>query len=260
MKEKKKLKPIHIIIDVLFFGVIGFMVLCFTWNFVDIKSGYKYPLFGQRTTVIVSPSMATVNEANDYITSDMKQIQKYDVITTKGYKSYEDIQIYDIATYYSGSKELVCHRVIDKYESDGKQYVVFRGDANNIDDAPVFYELIRGKVVKITPKVGHAVAFIQSPYMFIALFGTLFFIFLGMFIINYKKEKKEPVEEQKVEEPIMEAPMDEKMPEDAINEEKPVEEAPKEEAIMEQPDEKLPEEPQTEQENNQEEIPNDNKE
>ena len=186
MKEKKKLKPIHIVIDVLFFGLIGFMVLCFTWNFVDIKSGYKYPLFGQRTTVIVSPSMATVNEANDYITSDMKQIQKYDVITTKGYKSFEDIQIYDIATYFSGSKDLVCHRVVDKYEADGKQYIVFRGDANNIDDAPVSYDLVRGKVVKITPKVGHAVAFIQSPYMFIALFGTLFFIFLGQRSYKHK--------------------------------------------------------------------------
>ena len=216
MKEKKKLKPIHIVVDVLFFGVIGFMVLCFVWNFIDIRSGYQYPLFGQRTTVIVSESMASVNSANDYVTSDMKQIQKYDVITTKSYKSYEDIQIYDIATYYSSSKELICHRVINKYEDNGKQYVVFRGDANNIDDAPVSYELVRGKVTKITPKVGHVVAFVQSPYLFIALFGTLFFVFLGTFIVTYKKDKKtqEEVPEEKVEEPI-----DEKMPEDTNNQE-----------------------------------------
>ena len=258
MKEKKKLKPIHIVIDVLFFGLIGFMVLCFTWNFVDIKSGYKYPLFGQRTTVIVSPSMATVNEANDYITSDMKQIQKYDVITTKGYKSFEDIQIYDIATYFSGSKDLICHRVIDKYESDGKQYVVFRGDANNIDDAPVSYELIRGKVINITPKAGHVVAFIQSPYMFIALFGTLFFIFLGMFIINYKKDKKEPESAKEIPETVMETQMDEKTPEDALLNEKPVEEPSKEEAVLPQPDEKLPED--INDENNKEEIPSDKQE
>ena len=248
MKEKKKLKPIHIIVDVLFFGIIGFMVLCFTWNFIDIKSGYKYPLFGQRSTVIVSPSMATVNEVNDYITSDMKQIQKYDVITTKAYKSYEDIQIYDIATYYTGSKDLICHRVIDKYESDGKQYVVFRGDANNINDAPVSYELIRGKVVNVTPKVGHVVAFIQSPYMFIALFGTIFFVCLGMFIVSNKKDKKEPQKETntpapKEEElqPAVEQPMDEKLPEDSVSEEKPQEEPAQEEAVVEQPDEKMPE-------------------
>ena len=212
MKEKKKLKPIHIVLDVLFFGVIGFMVLCFVWNFVDIRSGYQHPLFGQRTTVIVSESMASVNSANEYVTSDMKQIQKYDVITTKAYKSYEDIQIYDIATYYSSSKELICHRVIDKYEDNGKQYIVFRGDANNIDDAPVSYELVRGKVIKITPKVGHVVAFVQSPYLFIALFGTLFFVFLGTFIVTYKKDKKQtnegeefPQEETKAEENIEES-------------------------------------------------------
>ena len=245
MKEKKKITPIRIIIDVLFFGVVGFMVLCFTWNFIDIRSGYKYPLFGQRTTVIVSPSMATVNDANkDYITEDMKQIQKYDVITTKDYKSFDDVKIYDIATYYTG-KELICHRVVKKYESEGKQYIIFRGDANNVDDTPVSFELLRGKVTKITPKVGHVVAFFQSPYLFIALFGTLFFVFLGMFIITYKKDKKEPVKE--VEEPKQEEPVKDEAPQ----EEQPAEESPKEEAH---------EEPAEQQENNKEEIPNDNKE
>ncbi len=232
MKEKKKLKPIHIIIDVLFFGVIGFMVMCFTWNFIDIRSGYKYPLFGQRATVIVSPSMASVNDANkDYITEDMKQIQKYDVITTKDYKSFDEVQIYDIATYYTG-KELICHRVIKKYESDGKQYIIFRGDANNVDDTPISFELLRGKVTKITPKVGHVVAFFQSPYLFIALFGTLFFVFLGMFIITYKKDKKEPVKEENVPNEVN----------DKKDEEKPLEEAKNEEI------------------NNEEQTPQDNKE
>ncbi len=232
MKEKKKLKPIHIIIDVLFFGVIGFMVMCFTWNFIDIRSGYKYPLFGQRATVIVPPSMASVNDANkDYITEDMKQIQKYDVITTKDYKSFDEVQIYDIATYYTG-KELICHRVIKKYESDGKQYIIFRGDANNVDDTPVSFELLRGKVTKITPKVGHVVAFFQSPYLFIALFGTLFFVFLGMFIITYKKDKKEPVKEENVPNEVN----------DKKDEEKPLEEAKNEEI------------------NNEEQTPQDNKE
>ena len=223
-KEKKKIKPIHIIVDVIFFGVIGFMVLCFVWNFVDIRSGYQYPLFGQRTTVIVSQSMASVNDANDYITADMKQIQKFDVITTKQYKSYEDIEIYDIATYYSASKDLVCHRVVDKYEDNGKQYVVFRGDANNVDDAPVSFELVRGKVVKVTPKVGHVVAFMQSPYLFIAIFGTLFFVFLGTFIVTYKKDKKQTNEGAEVpQEETIESPMDERTPDDALNEEKQTE-------------------------------------
>ena len=218
MGEKKNNKTLRIIGDAIFFTIIGVMVTFFVWNFVDIKSGYKYPIFGTRTSVIVSPSMATVNEANkSYITEDMKQIQKYDVITTKQYKSYEDIQIYDIATYYNGSKDLVCHRVIDKYEDNGIKYVVFRGDANNVDDAPVSYELVRGKVTNITPKMGQVVAFIQSPYFYLALFGSCFFIFLGMFIITRGKEKKA----------IEEKPQEKAQPE--ATEEAPKEEQPQEE-------------------------------
>lgn len=188
----KQAKTLRIVGDSVFFVVIATMVTFFVWNFIDIKSGYKYPIFGTRTSVIVSPSMATVNETNDYITSDMKQIQKNDVITTVGYKSYDDIKIYDVATYYTGSKNLICHRVVDKYVSeDGIQYVIFRGDANSINDAPVSYNLIRGKVVSVTPKVGNFISFIQSPYFFIAIFGTVFFVGLGLFIVNLGKEKKQ---------------------------------------------------------------------
>ena len=188
---KKNNKKAKIIGNSIFFAIIGLMVTFFVWNFIDIKSGYKYPVFGLRTSVIVSPSMSTISPDNDYITSDMKQIQKYDTVTTVKYKSFDEIKIYDIATYYTGSKDLVCHRVVNKYVSEGKQYVVFRGDANNVDDAPVSYDLVRGKVINITPKVGHVVAFIQSPYLFIAIFGTVFFVALGMFIADRDKQKKQ---------------------------------------------------------------------
>lgn len=193
MKEKKQKKKHtfwRVLGDIIFFSVVGFIAAYFVWNQFDIHTGYQHSFFGTRNSVIVSPSMSTVNESNDYITEDMKQLQKYDVITTLDYKSFDEIEIYDIATYCSSSNELICHRVVDKYEADGKQYIVFRGDANNINDEPVSYELIRGKVVYVTPKIGHVVAFVQSPYILIAIFGTLFFVFFGAFIITYKKEKK----------------------------------------------------------------------
>lgn len=195
-QTKKISKKTKIICNSLFFTIIGLMIAFFVWNFIDIQSGYKYPAFGLRNSVIVSPSMATVNESNDYITSDMKQIQKYDVVTTINYKNFDDIEIYDVATYYNGSKDLVCHRVVNKYILEGKQYVIFRGDANNIDDAPVSYDLVRGKVVNIIPKAGHVVAFIQSPYLFIAIFGTVFFVALGIFIADRDKQKKLTIAQQ----------------------------------------------------------------
>ena len=192
IEQKKPSKKIRIIGNSIFFALITIIVVFSVWNFVDIRSGYQYPVFGMRTSVIVSPSMSVKSESNTYLTDDMKQIQKYDVVTTVKYKSYDDIQLYDVATYFNGSKDLICHRVIDKYIGEnGVQYVVFRGDANNVSDAPVSYDLIRGKVVSVTPKVGHFVSFVQSPYFFIAIFGTVFFVALGLFIINLGKEKKQ---------------------------------------------------------------------
>lgn len=242
-KDKKNSKASRIILNTVFFTIIGLMVAFYTWNFIDIRSGYKYPIFGLRTSVIVSPSMAGVHDDNTYITEDMEQIQQYDVITTKQYQSFDEIQIYDIATYYNGSKDLICHRVVDKYVYEGKQYVVFRGDANNVDDVPVSYDLIRGKVVNVTPKIGHVVAFIQSPYLFIAIFGTVFFVALAMFIIGFKKDNKKieednNKEEQQVEQPNEATSVEEVKPidenkEEPVVEEK-VEESPKEE-VVEQP-------------------------
>ena len=237
-EEKKVSKKEKIIGNVVFFTLISIMVTFFVWNFIDIQSSYKYPIFGTRTSVIVSPSMATVNDANkDYITSDMKQIQMYDVVTTVNYKSFDEIKIYDIATYYNGSKNLICHRVIDKYEDNGKQYVVFRGDANNLNDTPVSYDLVRGKVVNIVPKVGHVVAFVQSPYFSIAIFGTIFFVALGIFIADRQKNMKKAIAEDEGA-----APNEEEIEETASQEEnnEPVqektEENKQEETPLEEPE------------------------
>ena len=277
MEKSKKAK---IIGNTIFFSIITIMVTFFVWNFIDIKSGYKYPIFGLRKSVIVSPSMATVNEANDYITPEMKQIKQYDVVTTTQYKSFDSIKQYDIATYFSGSKNLICHRVVDKYiDENGNKYVVFRGDANNTNDTPVSYSLVRGKVVSISRGTGHFVAFIQSPYFFIAIFGTVFFVALGMFIADKNKENKkvaateteagqpketpatdetqteEQVEDNPNEAPVEETPMEEKPAEEEPAEEKPEEatEQPSKEPAQDV-EEQSNEEPQNEEEQPKEET------
>ena len=188
--EKKKASTKKIVLNVVFFSLLSLMLAVIITTFIDIKSGYKYPIFGLRTSVVTSPSMATVNPANEgYITSDMKQIQKNDVITTKQYQSFDEIKIYDVATYYSGKSLLICHRVVDKYEENGEKYIVFKGDANATIDAPVKYSFVRGKVINIVPKAGAFVSFVQSPYFFIGLFGTGFFVALAFFILDAKKKK-----------------------------------------------------------------------
>ena len=244
----EKSKKIKIIGNAIFFSIITVMVTFFVWNFIDIQSGYKYPIFGLRKSVIVSPSMATVNEVNDYITPEMKQIKQYDVVTTKKYSSFDSIKQYDIATYFSGSKNLICHRVVDKYiDENGNKYVVFRGDANSTNDVPVSYSLVRGKVVSISRGTGHFVAFVQSPYFFIAIFGTVFFVALGMFIMDKNKDKKQVT----ATEEVAEQPKEEKSQDNNLVEEKPVEEttSPQEEQVQEElPSEQPPVEEEQEKE------------
>ena len=252
MEKSKKVKVIG---NSIFFSIITIMVVFFVWNYIDIKSGYRYPIFGLRKSVIVSPSMATVNDANTYITPEMKQIKRYDVVTTRQYKNFDSIKQYDIATYFAGANTLICHRVVDKYiDESGHKYVVFRGDANSTNDAPVSYSLIRGKVVSISRGTGHFVAFIQSPYFFIAIFGVVFSVALGMFIIDRNKQQKaleaaegepqseeeKPQEESQQEEgqPIAEEPQPapEEKAEEPVEESKP-EETPAEEPVIEEPKE-----------------------
>ena len=106
-KEKKQISPktkkiLSIVGDVVFFSVVGIFVLFALLNGIDQHSGYKVPLFGMRTSVIVSESMEHKNPSNSYLTDDMYRINKFDVITTKNYKSYDDIKLYDVITYYGG--------------------------------------------------------------------------------------------------------------------------------------------------------------
>ena len=69
---------------------------------------------------------------------------------TKNVKSYEDLQLYDVITYYNG-ETLICHRIVDLYESDNVKYIVTQGDANNTIDTPISFALVKGKVTSIMP-------------------------------------------------------------------------------------------------------------
>ena len=189
-KHAKAKKVARIIGDVVFWMLAGFVGIYFLFNGIDQHTNYSLPFFGMRQSVIVSESMAYANDANTYLTDDMHRIDKYDVIITKNYKSYEEIQMYDVLTYTTGST-LICHRVVDLYESNGEQYIVTRGDSNNMDDEPINFSVVRGKVVKVLPFAGRVVLFFQSPYFTIAFCSSLFFIFLGTFIYDAEKAKRE---------------------------------------------------------------------
>lgn len=199
VKNKKKHGFFYYFLNILFytitFSVIGLTVL----NTIDKNTGYSF--LPNHTAVIISNSMSRVNEANlSYLDEDIDHIKKNDVIFTTNYKSFDDIELMDVAVYIGQDGTLICHRVIDKYEDVDGQFVVTRGDANSSDDSPVKYSAVRGKVISVIPNVGIAVGFFQSLYFVMALCFSMFFVFLGTYIYNVQTEKKEKTETGEVEE------------------------------------------------------------
>lgn len=181
------------------FGWILILLVLFinVYNLIDQSTGYGAPILGYRGSVIVSNSMSFIDNSNkDYLEGhdEYYRIYKNDMIFTKD-TSYDDLKIYDVVTYYM-SGNLVCHRIVDKYEDNNKRYIVTRGDANNVNDTPFEESQLRGKVIGVASGVGVIFLFFQSLYGLLAIFICLFFIFLGMYIIS--KDDKYNIDIKKV--------------------------------------------------------------
>ncbi len=187
-KQKRKLNVFTLIGEVLLWALALFCVSVSIVSTIDTHTNYSCSYFGLRTSVVVSKSMANANPENTYLDESMTRIDKYDVITAKEVK-YEDIQLYDVVLHIEDNN-LICHRVVDKYEDKGISYLVTRGDANNMNDAPFAYSLCRGKVINVVPKIGEVVLFFQSGYFFLALFVSIFLVAGTLFVISLLSDKK----------------------------------------------------------------------
>lgn len=193
MEEKKKKttkKVFSIVGEVLLWALALFCVSISLVNVIDSHTNYSCSYFGLRTNVIVSQSMENKHPENTYLDEfDSSRISKYDVIIAKEV-SYEEIEIYDVVLHVE-SGNLICHRVIDKYTSDGVEYLVTRGDANNVNDTPFSYSLFKGKVINVIPKVGKVVLFLQSGYFLLAIFLSMFLISTILFTLSYLRDRKQ---------------------------------------------------------------------
>ena len=74
-------------------------------------------------------------------------LKQGDLILIKGVSSKEEIQIDDIIVYRN-PKGFTIHRVIKLNENT----LITKGDANNVEDAPVKYEEVIGKTVTLNNK------------------------------------------------------------------------------------------------------------
>lgn len=89
----------------------------------------------------------------------------------------------DIITYQSGN-DYITHRVV----SIDHDYIITKGDNNNVNDNPIDKKLVVGKVIKILPKVGVWKKILLTPKV-IALILITLFIFSILFSYDGKSIK-----------------------------------------------------------------------
>lgn len=113
-------------------------------------------LMGLAQIIVVSGSMEPAVEVGDLL-----------VI-----REQDSYKVGDIVTYRSGGS-LITHRVI---RVEGTSLLA-KGDANNVEDAPVDLEQIEGRMVLRVPKLGYAVLFLRTSR------GIILTVFAGLLLI-----------------------------------------------------------------------------
>lgn len=106
----------------------------------------------------------------------------------------ESLAIGDVVTFQpiSDDPRLTTHRIVDIVSQNGTVIsVITRGDANNVDDAPIIPEQIQGKVIYSVPLVGHLTT-TRNAIMAGGLFvGGGFVLYTIREIIKSQKTKKQ---------------------------------------------------------------------
>ena len=160
----KKIKAaIRMVLLVAVSLVLGINV--YTWNARSLMGNAMPMPFGYGAAVVLSGSMEPTFATGDLIVV----------------KAREDYSVDDIVVYQNGSM-LVVHRIM---EIDGET-VITRGDANNVDDAPIGKSTIKGGVIGHIPYAGRLVQVLKTPA---ATFGLLAGAIL-MVEFSYRRERE----------------------------------------------------------------------
>ena len=132
---------------------------------VNNKNGYP-EYFGYTYFEIVSGSMEDAIQIKDYVIVkiDKNDLEKDDIISFK----YEGV--------------IVTHRII--YINNDE--ILTKGDNNNIEDHPITYEDVIGKVVYIDKKIGRLLDRVSNPKIFLIILSSV----LVLEIIFGKEVKK----------------------------------------------------------------------
>ena len=135
-------------------------------------------LFGIQVFSVVSGSMEP-----EYPVGSLIYVKKVDP---------SEIKVKDVITYVLPSETPSTHRVIGI--DNEKQLFYTKGDANEIEDAPVSFKNLIGKPVFKIPYLGYVAAYIQNPPgMYVAVAAgaiLLILVFVPDLFSSDKKGKK----------------------------------------------------------------------
>ena len=175
---KKTQKIVGKIVNALIVIVIIAILFCLYCVFsVKVLNNKYVNIFGYSIFEVATGSMHGSIEVGDAVL--VKIGSKYDVG--------------DVVTYQNGD-DFITHRIVSIQDD----YVITKGDANNVNDNPIDNKLVLGKVVKIMPRLGVWKKVLLTPKVIVLVLVTLF-IFSILFsydgknikIISSKKIQKE---------------------------------------------------------------------
>ena len=163
------MKIIKIFLNIIKFIFTAILAVVLLLNLFAVAKGIllaeEIPLvLGFGKAVIISGSMEPA-------------IAPGDVIIIHKQSSY---QPGDIVTFKSHS--YITHRIVEKTPTG----YITQGDANNARDAEIDPSRIVGRTIKIIPKAGDVILFLQSPFGIAIL---IFCLFLMIEISRFKKNK-----------------------------------------------------------------------
>lgn len=164
MRDKKVPPILRTILLIVTGAILGLNL--YNWNAKSL-AGNALPMpAGWGAAVVLSGSMEPTIMTNELI-----------IVQTQ-----EDYAVGDVVVYQAGHA-LVVHRIVAMDD----QTVTTRGDANNVDDAPMELDRIKGKVVAHVPHVGSVVQALKSPAVTLLLVAGV----VLTLELSFRKKKEE---------------------------------------------------------------------
>ncbi len=189
-------KILKIVGNALFYAALIFVLAFLLSGLISrLKGKDTVDFLGYSFYVVATPSMETVHPSNaEFLKGrESERIKVGDLVVTKKIKAGENIEIYDVVTYFDEDKKAtVIHRVYEKEKIESGFLYTTRGDGNNASDYKKrTVDSFTGKLALNLGALGKAIRFLKSPYIYMAIGGCGFIIFTMLLIFELTKKKEE---------------------------------------------------------------------